>query len=183
MNDPMIVVSGDGHVAAPPEYFIDYLDAEFKPLIIDLIRENVEYLQNFTVATRPSPEVLAVFDRRNLARSGGEFGSFDIDVRLRQMDAEGITAEILHPATQCATLPFFFVVNKPRPPEVRAAGARAYHRWLADFMGLPRHGRHRCRAAVVRGARLSRCVPPRCHGGSVVAAAVRSVLRALLGGL
>lgn len=134
MSDPLIVVSGDGHVAAPPEYFVDYLEDRYKPLILDLIRENVEYLQNFTVATRPGPQVLEVFDRRNLARSGGEFGSFDIDVRLRQMDAEGITAEILHPATQCATLPFFFVVNKPKPPDVRAAGARAYHRWLADFM-------------------------------------------------
>jgi len=134
MSDPLIVVSGDGHVAAPPEHYAQYLEQQYKPLVIDLIRENVEYLQNFTVATRPSPEVLEVFDRRNLARSGGEFGSFDIDVRLQQMDAEGIAAEILHPATQCATLPFFFVVNKPRSPEIRAAGQRAYHRWLADFM-------------------------------------------------
>jgi len=134
MNDPLIIVSGDGHVAAPPEHYADYFEDRYKPLVLDLIRENVEYLQNFTVATRPNPEVLEVFDRRNLARSGGEFGSFDIDVRLRQMDAEGIAAEILHPATQCATLPFFFVVNKPRSPEIRAAGQRAYHRWLADFM-------------------------------------------------
>jgi predicted TIM-barrel fold metal-dependent hydrolase len=134
MNDPLIVVSGDGHVAAPPEHYADFFEDRYKPLIIDLIRENVEYLQNFTVATRPTPAVLEVFDRRNLARSGGEFGSFDIDVRLRQMDAEGIAAEIVHPASQCATLPFFFVVNKPRSPEIRAAGQRAYHRWLADFM-------------------------------------------------
>lgn len=134
MNDPLIVVSGDGHVAAPPEHYADFFEDRYKPLIIDLIRENVEYLQNFTVATRPNPAVLEVFDRRNLARSGGEFGSFDIDVRLRQMDAEGIAAEIVHPASQCATLPFFFVVNKPRSPEIRAAGQRAYHRWLADFM-------------------------------------------------
>jgi predicted TIM-barrel fold metal-dependent hydrolase len=34
-----------------------------------------------------------------------------------------------------ATLPFFAQVNKPRPPDLRAAGQRAYHRWLADFMG------------------------------------------------
>lgn len=135
MDDPIIVVSGDGHVAAPPEHYAEYLEERYKPLVIDLIRENVEYLQNFTVATRPNPDVLEVFDRRNLARAGGEFGSFDIDVRLRQMDAEGIAAEIIHPATQCATLPFFFVVNKPRPADVRAAGQRAYHRWLADFMG------------------------------------------------
>jgi predicted TIM-barrel fold metal-dependent hydrolase len=134
VNDPLTIVSGDGHVAAPPERYADYLEDRYKPLVLDLIRENIEYLQNFTVATRPSPEVFEVFDRRNLARSGGEFGSFDIDVRLRQMDAEGIAAEIVHPATQCATLPFFFVVNKPRSPEVRAAGQRAYHRWLADFM-------------------------------------------------
>jgi predicted TIM-barrel fold metal-dependent hydrolase len=134
VNDPLIVVSGDGHVAAPPEHYAPYFEDRYKPLVIDLIRENVEYLQNFTVATRPGADVMEVFDRRNLARSGGEFGSFDVDVRLQQMDAEGIAAEIIHPASQCATLPFFFVVNKPRSPEIRAAGQRAYHRWLADFM-------------------------------------------------
>jgi predicted TIM-barrel fold metal-dependent hydrolase len=134
VNDPLIVVSGDGHVAAPPEHYAPYFEDRYKPLVIDLIRENVEYLQNFTVATRPGADVMEVFDRRNLARSGGEFGSFDVGVRLQQMDAEGISAEIIHPASQCATLPFFFVVNKPRSPEIRAAGQRAYHRWLADFM-------------------------------------------------
>jgi predicted TIM-barrel fold metal-dependent hydrolase len=130
----LTIVSGDGHVAAPVEMYAQYLEDRYKPEIIELIRENVEYLNTFALATRPTPEVLAVFDTRNAARSGGEFGSFDIDRRLQEMDAEGIAAEIIHPATQVATLPFFAQVNKPRPPDVRAAGQRAYHRWLADFM-------------------------------------------------
>jgi predicted TIM-barrel fold metal-dependent hydrolase len=134
MNDPMIIVSGDGHVSAPVETYGAYLEEQYKPELLELVRENVQYLNTFALSTRPKPEVLEVFDTRNLARSGGEFGAFDVATRLAQMDAEGIAAEILHPATQCSTMPFFFVVNKPRSPEIRAAGARAYHRWLADFM-------------------------------------------------
>lgn len=32
-----------------------------------------------------------------------------------------------------ATTPFFGTSNDPYPAELRAAGARAYHRWLADY--------------------------------------------------
>ena len=130
----VIIVSGDGHVAAPVEIYAQYLEDRYQGEILELIRENVEYLHTFALATRPRPEVLEVFDTRQAARTGGEFGSFDISRRLKEMDAEGIAAEIIHPATQVATLPFFAQVNKPRPPDVRAAGQRAYHRWLADFM-------------------------------------------------
>jgi predicted TIM-barrel fold metal-dependent hydrolase len=132
--DQLTIVSGDGHVAAPVEVYGQYLEDRYKPELLELIRENVEYLHTFALATRPKPDVLDVFDTRNAARTGGEFGSFDIGRRLREMDAEGIAAEIIHPATQVATLPFFAQVNKPRPADVRAAGQRAYHRWLADFM-------------------------------------------------
>lgn len=130
----VIIVSGDGHVAAPVEVYAPYIEDRYKGEILELIRENVEYLHTFALATRPRPEVLEVFDTRNAARTGGEFGSFDISRRLEEMDAEGIAAEVIHPASQVATLPFFAQVNKPRPPDVRAAGQRAYHRWLADFM-------------------------------------------------
>jgi predicted TIM-barrel fold metal-dependent hydrolase len=130
----LTIVSGDGHVAAPVEVYAPYLEERYRPEILELIRENVEYLNTFALATRPKPDVLEVFDTRYAARTGGEFGSFDISRRLKEMDAEGIAAEVIHPATQVATLPFFAQVNKPRPPDIRAAGQRAYHRWLADFM-------------------------------------------------
>ena len=138
--DQLTIVSGDGHVAAPAEIYGEYLEEKYKPELLELIRENVEYLHTFALATRPTPEVLAVFDTRNAARTGGEVGSYLVERRMQEMDAEGIAAEIIHPATQVATMPFFFPVNKPRPADVRAAGQRAYHRWLAD-MGTASGGR------------------------------------------
>jgi predicted TIM-barrel fold metal-dependent hydrolase len=54
--------------------------------------------------------------------------------RLKALDDEGIVAEILLPAHSTATTPFFGTINRPHRAELRAAGARAYHRWLSDQM-------------------------------------------------
>lgn len=59
-------------------------------------------------------------------------GAWDVDRRLKEMDTEGVAAEIVHAGHQAATMPFFSQVNKPHPAEYRAAGVRAYHRWFAD---------------------------------------------------
>ncbi len=64
----VIIVSGDGHVAAPVEIYAPYIEDRYKGEILELIRENVEYLHTFALATRPRPEVLEVFDTR--ARHG-----------------------------------------------------------------------------------------------------------------
>jgi predicted TIM-barrel fold metal-dependent hydrolase len=84
--------------------------------------------------------MLGAFDDRGAMASGGEAGSYDIDVRLREMDAEGCACEILHSGTQAAPPLWYGVANRRHDPELQFAGARAYHRWLADFMAAS-HGR------------------------------------------
>jgi predicted TIM-barrel fold metal-dependent hydrolase len=76
--------------------------------------------------------VLDVIDDRQAIRSGGVTGAWDVARRLREMDAEGVAAEIVHAGHQAASMPFFSQVNKSHPAEYRAAGVRAYHRWFAD---------------------------------------------------
>jgi predicted TIM-barrel fold metal-dependent hydrolase len=44
------------------------------------------------------------------------------------------------PGTAELMTPFFFVFNKPYSDELRVAGARAFHRWAADFLA-PAKGR------------------------------------------
>lgn len=130
----LLIVSGDGHAGAPPEAYRPYLDEPFRDRVDDLVAENELYMAIAGVPARPTPEALAVFDGRGRVSGGGVLGGWDLDVRLAELDADGIAAEIVHAGHQNATLPFFGIVNKPVPAEVRAAGRRAYHRWLAELM-------------------------------------------------
>jgi predicted TIM-barrel fold metal-dependent hydrolase len=132
--DNIVIVSGDGHATPLVPDIIGYLEPKYRVFVDDLIREDVAYIGNRATPARPPRLTVPMFDERGLVRSGGEFGACNAKIRLEQMDAEGIAGEIIHFGTQVGTMPFFASVNAPHPPDVRAAGARAYHRWLADFM-------------------------------------------------
>lgn len=131
--DKVIIVSGDGHATPLVPDVVPYFDKEYRHLIDDLIRENVTYVSQMAAPARPPRQAMAMFDERGLVRGGGEYGASHPKLRLEQMDAEGVAAEIVHGGTQVGAMPF--VGAAARPPDVRAAGARAYHRWLADFRG------------------------------------------------
>jgi predicted TIM-barrel fold metal-dependent hydrolase len=130
----IVIVSGDGHVTPVISDIIGYLDPVCRIYVDDLIRESVQYVGGRATPARPPRLTVPMFDERGLVRGGGEYGASHPAIRTAQMDAEGVAGEILIPGTQVGSLPFFSPANAPRPPEVRAAGARAYHRWLADFM-------------------------------------------------
>jgi predicted TIM-barrel fold metal-dependent hydrolase len=126
----VLIVSGDGHVTPPIDAIVPYLERPARDLVDDLVRENWGFIDMAVKPTRPSVAMLERFDQRRLIRSGGEYGAAVAGIRLEQMDAEGIAAEVVHPHSQINASPFFI----GRDADVRLAGARAYHRWLADFM-------------------------------------------------
>jgi predicted TIM-barrel fold metal-dependent hydrolase len=132
--DNLIIFSADGHAGADIETYRPYLERRFWGELDGLAAENEEYLTVAGRAAHPTEEAMAVFDRRGAVAAAGEFGAWDIDLRMQELDAEGIAGELIHYGTQCSTSPFFGHINRPCSPELRAAGARAYHRWLADFM-------------------------------------------------
>jgi predicted TIM-barrel fold metal-dependent hydrolase len=134
MSKKILLISGDGHVGAMPEDYRPYLDPAHRSAIDDLKAENDEFMSNTILQTRYSKGQLDLIDEREAIRSGGGAGVDDVGRRLKELDGEGIAAELLIPGHQFATLPFFSMINKPVSPELRAAGARAYHRWLADMM-------------------------------------------------
>jgi predicted TIM-barrel fold metal-dependent hydrolase len=74
------------------------------------------------------------FDRRGAMANGGEAGSYDIAVRIAEMDTEGVACDIVHSGTQSAPPLWYGAANHEYSPELRFAGVQAYHRWLADFM-------------------------------------------------
>jgi predicted TIM-barrel fold metal-dependent hydrolase len=134
MGNKVTIVSGDGHVSPLVPSIIGYFEPILRDHVDDLIREDSMYIHGRATPARPPRLTVPSFDDRGLVRGGGEFGACDPAIRLQQMDAEGIAGEVLLPGTQVSTMPFFHLVNGPWPAEIRAAGARAYHRWLADFM-------------------------------------------------
>jgi predicted TIM-barrel fold metal-dependent hydrolase len=133
--DNLIIFSGDGHAGAEVETYRSYIEEQYVSRVDDLVAENELYMAIAGIPSNPTPEALKIFDDRGEVEAGGALGAWDIDLRLRMLDADGIAGELIHPGHQNATLPFFGIVNKPVPPDLRASGQRAYHRWLAEFMG------------------------------------------------
>jgi len=96
--------------------------------------ENEAFAEAAVSQRRYSKEKLDLMDSDNRIRNDGELGAWELDTRLEELDHEGIAAEIVLSGTQLATLPFFHPTSEAYPPDMRAAGARAYHRHLADLM-------------------------------------------------
>jgi len=130
----VLIVSADAHSGGPPEAYRDYLDPEYRRALEDLEVENREFLTRGITQERYSRAQLELIDERGVIRKGGLLGAWDAHSRLREMDAEGIAAEIVLPGHQLALLPFFGIFSRPAPPELRAAGVRAYHRWLSQLI-------------------------------------------------
>jgi predicted TIM-barrel fold metal-dependent hydrolase len=128
----LIMVSADAHTIAPPETFRPYIEDRYASYYEQLLEENAEFTEMARQICTFPEEVLAVIDSEGALRSGGDSGAYDVARRLEEMDREGIAAELLIYGTQAAITPFFGHSNNVYPPEVRLAGVRAYHRWVAD---------------------------------------------------
>jgi len=132
MSDRLLIVSGDNHAGAKLSQYAPYIEDKYKPALKELEKEEAEFFAATGALSQFSEEVLDVIDDRDAIRSGGVTGAWDVARRLKEMDEEGVAAEVVHGGHQAASMPFFSQVNKPHPVEYRMAGARAYHRWFAD---------------------------------------------------
>jgi predicted TIM-barrel fold metal-dependent hydrolase len=136
----LLFVSADGHAAMPPASWPDYLEAGFHEHLPRLVEENRRFA-NAMLPLNDYDLIYAgvvpgshydVFDREHLFRDGQWAGAWDCDIRLAQMDQEGVAAEFVFPGYFRTTDLFFNVSNTVYPPEVADAGVRAYNRWLHD---------------------------------------------------
>jgi predicted TIM-barrel fold metal-dependent hydrolase len=151
MSQPerLLIVSADGHSGAPAEEFIDYFDPALREEAAAALEEEAKFMavqaeaqggstsmggaMGFSEsyegnADQTSDAALAALDSPRRSASMNPAG------RLAELDSQGVAAELLVPGDQSGTLPLFSVINQPHRAELRDAGARAYHRWLADFM-------------------------------------------------
>ena len=133
--DKVIIVSGDGHAAPPLTRLRDYVETKYHPDFDEFVEdEGKTYETYFSGPAYPKSDAIAVFDNDGRFAAGGETGGYDWSVREKEMDVEGCVCEIVHSGTQASPTLWYGIVNRPRPAELRTAGANAFNRWLADMM-------------------------------------------------
>jgi predicted TIM-barrel fold metal-dependent hydrolase len=134
--DKLVVVSVDSHAQPPPEMWPEYLERQFHDYLPELREEHEQFREIFgglivdQIYADPT-----VFDPDGLYRASGNTGLYDCDVRLAHMDRDGIAGELVYFGDPRIVSMFFSNSNRRYPLEVRAAGVRAWHRWLHDTFG------------------------------------------------
>src|SRR5262245_42516871 len=158
-----LVVSADGHAGPPQPGYRAYFESRHLAVFDSYCarrrnaaaaraaaRGDVDALSGlldaFLLAVGATPEMARTYSRISRRLCGA---LFDADLRDTCLDEEGIAAEVVYPDGFLDNRPPFsepmegggspIVGTRAYPFELRAAGARAYNRWLADFCsGSPR---------------------------------------------
>jgi predicted TIM-barrel fold metal-dependent hydrolase len=140
-TDKIMIISSDGHATARMEDYTDYLDPRFRDEFRDFL---VEYRQVGS-HTFDEPALRARLDPyiveewvEHMIRTGRIDGNWNPERRLKELEREGVVAEVLFPdfglpfelysPTLAAQLGY-----GARTQAQIDAGDRAYNRWLADF--------------------------------------------------
>lgn len=131
MSEPLAIISADCHIGprlvddlrplCPPE-----LLSAFDAYVEDPNRSKGRYVEHQTDEADP--------DDLTLWRNQFTAGHHDPEVRRREMDADGVTAEVIYHGSQNnEPVPFqTSMLGAPDDPELYAAGIRIYNDWLAQ---------------------------------------------------
>ena len=130
----LIVVSGDSHAVPPPAVWPEYVEDEYHDYLPAMQEDNERYTELLGLFAKFSPELLQVIDTEGIWAAGGYLGCWDREVRVAEMDREGVAAEFVYPGDPRALSPLS-PQFRPLSQDVVAAGVRAYNRWAADEFG------------------------------------------------
>jgi predicted TIM-barrel fold metal-dependent hydrolase len=115
-GDRYIVISSDGHAGAQMDEYRDYLEAKY---LDDYEEWAKSYVNPFTDL-----------------RGETAYRNWDSKARLRELEDDGVVAEVIFPNTIPPFFPSANLLARPPAPdmyELRWAGLKAHNRWLADF--------------------------------------------------
>src|SRR5664279_2134169 len=146
MSDRLVLISADGHAGPPIADFRPYVDRgqleEFGRFVV--AREAWRAERNRSMGLPEDGELVHalfgeamvdIYTGQEAIARGGLQGVYDSEVRNRELEGEGIVAEVLFPDFQNSNEPPWGAAF-PFPdstPQLRQAGARIFNRWLADF--------------------------------------------------
>ncbi|HEY6531363.1 MAG TPA: amidohydrolase family protein [Acidimicrobiales bacterium] len=130
------IVSADGHSVMPTELWSEYLEPAFHEYLPQMRADNaVNERAMIPLNNALMVPALDVFDTEEAYRDGGWNGAWDKDIRVAQMDREGIAAEFVHHGFFRVSDLGFSVMNDTFPAAVVDAGSRAHDRWAYDTFG------------------------------------------------
>ena len=154
-----LLISADNHAGPPLRQLREYFESKYWSAFDEHVKDTDEQIATVARAraesgppkTRfQSNEPTTGWETHESLQPGGNPGLYDANRRLRDMDADGIAAEVIFPD-------FPHIVSNPPPfggvtnghrvvnglrtselydPELQLAGCRAYNRWLADFCSV-----------------------------------------------
>jgi len=108
----VIIVSADAHAVMPPDMWSHYLETRHNDSLPMLEKETKVFTGSLSLLNdlRLSP-AYDIFDKEGLYQSGRWNGLWDADVRLREVDGEGVAAEFVYPGDFCASDLGFSTMN------------------------------------------------------------------------
>jgi predicted TIM-barrel fold metal-dependent hydrolase len=115
-GDRYIVISSDGHAGAQVHEYRDYLESKYHD----------EFDAWEAAFENPFDDL----------RAENAYRNWDSAARLREVEDDGVVAEVLYPNTIPPFFPSANLVAAPPPKdeyELRWAGLQAHNRWMADF--------------------------------------------------
>jgi hypothetical protein len=149
-EDRFVVISSDGHAGPPVAMYRPYLEREVLEAFDEYARLVEAYDEQMaTGAGVVRPPLPAARDESRSRQviaglTGNQMkGLWEPDTRLRDMEDDGVAAEVIFPqgAVPFHPYPALGLVNPAdlidftTDPALLRSGIRAYNRWLADFCG------------------------------------------------
>ena len=130
----LIIVSSDSHAAMPSKLWPDYFDRRYHEHLPQIQYESDLYSGSVVPLSKMVMGRAEIVEE-HLSASGGYRGVYDLDIRLAQMDREGIAAEVIYHGDARVGDLAHNVTNSVWPFEIWDAGVRAYNRWVKDTFG------------------------------------------------
>ena len=144
MSDRYLLISTDTHAGPPKEEYREYIEPKYRQAFDEAVAVTAADL----VDQDDHQKFLREWEQQTGGR-GGMQGAWDAAIRTKEMDAEGVAAEVIFPDADAAGIggvsasPFGSGLGSDGTgdPELVMAGARAHNRWVADFCQADPHRR------------------------------------------
>jgi predicted TIM-barrel fold metal-dependent hydrolase len=130
--DHVPVYDSDAHICEPPSVWQDYCDPVYRDRVLQAGRtddgSDVLFANGVSTGSSAAPACIpGAYADPDVTWDDITPGSFDPAERIKVMDAEGLDAALMFPS-------IYLISGDIHEADVAAAGARAYNRWMSEFV-------------------------------------------------
>lgn len=127
-----LVYDADAHICEPPSIWTEYCDPDYRELILqagfDDDGNDALYIEGRHSGASAAPACIpGAYGDPDVTWADILPASYDPAARLEVMDAEGLDVALMFPSLD-------LLAGDIERPDVAAANARAYNRWMVDFV-------------------------------------------------